>query len=528
MVFSADKDRDLWARHERSFLLPLPGEMPHRRVLAARRAVHAELRALRRGMDCLRGILRLSVKETPEDRRAALEDLDAALKKERVHSCGAGLDLLAIDRLKELIACPPAEWQTEVTKQHREAERILGEYLARWRKETRRRTDGAAHRQQRRGYQGGKSDWAIDYLEAVRRLLIGWTLRGRAYGAINRQDRQKRGTFAARLLEHVRKLKEDRVKAGCDLIVQAARGHVPDERRGWQHRHEACRLILFEDLSQYRVRADRPRRENSQLMRWCHRRILAETKMHAEIYGILVTTTGAAFSSRFHARTAAAGCRTHVLCAEEVKSEGFQRQLQALAEECEVDAQQLRPGARIPWESGEDLTTVAKDGSAVVIQVDLNAAQNLQRRFWTRHGDAYRLSAIPVRQENRDYWYPDGEGVRLRGALASLVGGEGYGRLTLAEDGDGYVLEAVTKASWKKVMGGGQPVDEEAGLDELAFELTEVTETDDFERDQQKQVFFRDPSGLVLRADRWYDGKVFWERLRRKIVQALGLNPRTD
>jgi hypothetical protein len=167
-------------------------------------------------------------------------------------------------------------------------------------------------------------------------------------------------------------------------------------------------------------------------------------------------------------------------------------------------------------------------GSAIVIQVDLNAAQNLQRRFWTRHGDAFRLSAIPVRQENRDHWYPDGEGVRLRGALASLVGGEGYGRLTLAEDGDGYVLEGVTKARWKKVMGGGQPADEEAGLDELALELTEMTETDDFERGQQKQVFFRDPSGLVLRADRWYDGKVFWERVRQKIVQALGLNPRTD
>ena len=180
----------------------------------------------------------------------------------------------------------------------------MAERVGSWRRRTRNRDTV------RRTHGGGKSAWAIGYHRgALRRLLIGWSLRGKEYSEINRQNRQERGTFAARLLEHIAAMKEDRVKAGSDRIVQAARGYVPGEIKGWEKRFDSCRLILFEDLARYRFRTDRPRRENSQLMRWCHQRIVSETTMQAELYGILVDTTGAGFSSRFHARTGAPGCR---------------------------------------------------------------------------------------------------------------------------------------------------------------------------------------------------------------------------
>ena len=87
----------------------------------------------------------------------------------------------------------------------------------------------------------------LEYLEDVRRLVMSWNLRGRTYGEINRQDKKTRGSVASRLLNHINKLKEDRVKAGADLIIQAARGYVPRKNSvGWVKRFEPCRVILFE------------------------------------------------------------------------------------------------------------------------------------------------------------------------------------------------------------------------------------------------------------------------------------------
>ena len=48
--------------------------------------------------------------------------------------------------------------------------------------------------------------------------------------------------------------------------------------------------------------------------------------------------------------------------------------------------------------------------------------------------------------------------------------------------------------------------------DELDVELAEAMGDFDIERGQKKQVFFRDPSGLILRPDRWYEPKEFWGR----------------
>ncbi len=133
-----------------------------------------------------------------------------------------------------------------------------------------------------------------------------------------------------------------------------------------------------------------------------------------------------------------------------------------------------------------------------------------------------------VKQGGRDYWYCDSDGVRLRGALAAPFGGEGYVRLTPAEDGEGFVIASVSKSHWKKAIGGEGSASDEEGLNELALELAEALDAEDFERGRQKQVFFRDPSGNVLRGDRWYEGKEFWGRVRQRIARRLGLKAGED
>ena len=522
LAFLADEELDLWARHERAFLLSLPGEAADAKVRAARNRAYDEMGTIRRDVQRLRGLLRLSAKETPDDRRAALDDLRHSLEEEWSAGRPSAFSLAILEPLGAALEAPPAKWEAEVTKRFREAEAVLGERVHRWRQHTRPRADAPEDRRNRRAYLGGKSVWVVEYLTGVRRLLQGWSLHGRQARQINRADREKQGVFAARLLDHVNSLKKDRVKAGSDLIVQAARGFVPHLTEHWIKRFEPCRLILLEDLVRYRFRTDRPRRENSQLMRWNHRQILAEVEMQAGLYGIVVGTTGAGFSSRYHARTAAPGCRVRRLSAEDLESPWIGKRLEWLSEELGIAAEAFSPGVSVPWEGGEELATLSPHAGAVTVHADLNAAQNLQRRLWTRHGDAYRISALEVRQNGATLWYPDRDGVRLRGALAALVGGDGYARLVTAADGEGFCLEGITSSQWRRGTGARAESGDEEGLDEVEAELVDAA-GDDVERGAGRQVFFRDPSGLVLRPDRWYEGKEFWGRVRRRVAAALGL-----
>ena len=240
--------------------------------------------------------------------------------------------------------------------------------------------------------------------------------------------------------------------------------------------------------------------------------------MQADTYGILVGTTGAGFSSRFHARTGA-GCRARVLATEEINAEGFRHQLQVLADDLKAELTSFRAGSLVPWEGGEEFVT-SGGGTSVVIHADLNAAQNLQAPIL----DSTRRCLSFERRRSQG---------RRTGLLVS-----GKRRCTTPGSiGDAYRWRRLRppatvrrwrrvhpggsdEGRWKKVT-GGSGAGEEEGLDELALELAEATD-DEFERGHEKQVFFRDPSGLVLRADRWYEGRVFWGRVRRRAAQGLG------
>ena len=522
LAFPADEERDLWARHERSFALSLPGDTANAEVRAARGRAYDELGTIRRDLNHLRDLLRVLAKETPDERRAALDDICRNLTEAWFAGPSSSVSVVMLDSLGAVLELPQPRWEAEVTKRFREAETTLGERIHHWRQHTRPRAGTPEERHSRRAYLGGKSIWSVEYLTGVRRLLQGWSLHGRQARQINRADRERQGVFAAHLLDHINALKKDRVKAGSDLLVQAARGFVPHPVKGWVSRFEPCRLILLEDLARYRFHTDRPRRENSQLMRWSHRQIAAEVEMQAELYGIVTGTIGAGFSSRYHARTAAPGCRVRRLSAEDLESPGIRKRLDIFCKEVGTTIEALQPGIVVPWDGGQEFFTLGPNGLAVTLHADVNAAQNLQRRFWTRHADAYRISALEVRQDETTLWYPDRDGVRLRGALAGLVGHNGYARLVPAADGEGFCLEAITKAQWRRGTGSQAASGDEKDLGELEAELSEAA-GEDLERGAGRQVFFRDPSGLVLRSDRWYEGKEFWGRVRRRIVATLGI-----
>jgi hypothetical protein len=519
--FSAHGTERLWACHERSFLLALPGECPKGNALTCREVARQEMADLRLGVSYLNALLHLSVEPDPGARRAMLSQWMAEGTFYADAFGGGGLAPLL-----ELADAEPSVWENAVLKQRAHLEAWLGERMSQWRRRTRPRANGTADHRERRGYHGGKSMWSVQYLTDVRRLLLRWSLHGRQSGHIRRQDR-KQGVFSAHLLGHINALKDDRTKTGADLIVQAARGMARDSNGHWHQAYAPCPVILFENLARYRFKTDRPRRENSQLMRWAHREIYREATMQAEAYGIRVIDTAAGFSSRYHAKTGAPGLRVRRVSQHDLDDQGIRHQMLEVLENLPGVSRELHVGDLVPWQGGPDFVTLAPGGQLlVVVHADINAAQNLQRRLWMRHTDAYRMAAGELDGAGQETWVPNPLGSRLQGALIELGATSGYAHLVAAPNGDGYVVSPMRKADWVRAVGAGTELDDES--DTRKDEDRDADMLDDLGtavRTRTTETFFRDPSGIVLPADRWYPAKAFWGRVEARIVPLLRMQP---
>ena len=492
----------LVAVHERSFLLELPGERADGISVAWREQAGEELRRLRRGLSRCRRV-RQMIGLTGEARQLELGTARDGL---------AGVDPWPFEEalLRELEAAaarPLPVWDQLVQAIFLRWRDLYGQELSAWRQRTR-----APSTEKR----SGKSLWSIQYLTDARRLLLSWSLLGRAAGDVRRLDREGRGVFAVDLLAHLDGLKDDRLKTGADLIVQAARGYRRGEDGAWERRYEPCPIIVFEDLSRYRMRTDRPRRENSQLMRWSHRGIVEEVAIQGQLYGLHVTDVAAAFSSRFHAATGTPGLRCHAVTQRDL-ADPFMQEL--LAREVPgLNLAQLVPGQLVPLAGGEIFVAVDGDGSLVRLHADVNAAQNLQRRFWSRHGEAFRLPARRITVNSQIYWVPQHMGERLQGALG------GYGRLEpTGHDSGSCRWRPLMPAMWRRLVGSSQTEEGEppAEADPLEDAMLAELEEELLERSGEVVVFFRDPSGAVLRKDLWYPARKFWPMVRAKTLAAV-------
>jgi hypothetical protein len=488
-------DATFWAVHERSFHLNLPDEAPDRDGEEWRRRRREELLRLRRALAFHRRALRLAG-VAAQDRAEALEGLRLSLSDGDPFPCQHQLVASLSDRAN---AAQPV-WDDAVSAALRGLRQELGPVVHTWRQTGKERQPFTYL---------GKSMWAVEYLTDVRRLLLSWSLLGRASGDVRRLDRAERGTFARHLLEHLDNVKEDRLKTGADLIVRAAMGQVRDHAGRWEQRFAPCDAVLFEDLSRYRMRTDRPRRENSQLMRWAHRAVPEEVAMQGALHTLAVEETSAAFSSRYCARTLTPGLRSQPLSRDDM-SDAYLRE--ELAQDG-IDIDRCRPGDLVPRAGGKLFAYVTHDGRLSRIDADINAAQNLQRRFWTRHADAFRLPCVPAEVHGAPSWVPRQLGKRLMGAL----GGVGLLRPTGHESGS-CRWEPARKAALRgvDVAGDAQRIE----LDEQAEELAGLAEEAEVTAGRV-EVFFRDPSGVILPSNLWYPSRTFWGIVRTKTVAHL-------
>lgn len=89
----------------------------------------------------------------------------------------------------------------------------------------------------------------------------------------------------------------------ADVRGRAISPDKPDDWRG------VVDFIVVEDLSRYRTTQGRAPRENSRLMKWCHRAIRDKLKEMCQPFGIPLIETPAAYSSRFCSRSGVAGFR---------------------------------------------------------------------------------------------------------------------------------------------------------------------------------------------------------------------------
>ncbi|GAB4315514.1 MAG: hypothetical protein Kow0059_07620 [Candidatus Sumerlaeia bacterium] len=545
----------LFMEHRRSFLLKLPGEEDTPEVRNMREHIREQRLVLRAAINRLKQLLSLGRLDDPIKKREefdALRGSDQRTAPERRRRVDQILDPSLLQHLDTLIKDKPNDprWPDEVLKVHRMWEAALGAEIHKWRRETR----GAGRKGTLRGY-GGLSLWHIEELENARKLLNAWSCHSREYetdesGAYKtREDGQRipkvvrpKKRFGlkpgetpqgqdidARLLAHINRLKEDRLKVGADMIVMAALGYeYADSRIGWVQKHAPCQMVLFEDLSRYRFKTDRPRSENRQLMKWAHREIPRTVAMQGEIFGLTIGTVAAEFSSRFRASSKhpTPGIRCRRVTDDDLKTQWFCdiiKQLNARAGRPENTMP--RQGDLIPWEGGEWFCTLNADGSLYRIHADLNAAQNLMRRFWRRYADTFRLRCRQVRLKDGTLcWVPEKLAIRLPRALKYDFGQEAV-RLIPWDPGDpeqGCRLEPIPMKDYRKIM-GSKPAGKPEG----------ETEHDDVESAHEELAelrgdfltFFRDPSGIVVPKrngqDLWLPAKVFWGRVNRRIAAKL-------
>lgn len=149
------------------------------------------------------------------------------------------------------------------------------------------------------------------------------------------------------ILEKLDALREQRVNQTAHLIVAEALGvrlrkHAKTLKERWERDvhgeyeripgRAPVDLVVLEDLSRYLSSQDRPRRENSRLMKWCHRAILGKVKELCEPYGIPVLETPAAWSSRFSSRDGTPGFRAIELTPKNILKFPWRQDLQRVEE----------------------------------------------------------------------------------------------------------------------------------------------------------------------------------------------------
>ncbi|MBX3497559.1 MAG: type V CRISPR-associated protein Cas12b [Parvibaculum sp.] len=416
-----------------------------------------------------------------------------------------------------------------------------------------------------RTHRGGVSITRLNFLDDVKNLVRRWSCRPRLPGDVRRVPRDakvNRGDTS-----HLDNLREHRAKLIAHADVAQALGFEQDLRRGvWRYRDKSGQLLwhrperghwyreqdgclvqcqpsstvgddharhphpaytpahvlVYEDLTRYRMSSDRPKNENAGLARWSHRRILAFAQHIGGLFGVPVATVDARFSSRYCSHCGAPGCRAVRFDPAWLSQSWLQRIRKDTKDRSTASANMRKVAADVEQQlknnphaldREEDRPWVLRDGGthfvcastscpvhSTPIDADENAAGNVGLRF-LRGIDGIRATISGNGTVTRSIGYVD------RGTVLVQVGdGEASEREPYWSNGDGGRSRTRTAERRKGVAGSPVP-------------------GDDIEDDDESggvRVLFRDPSGGFRDNDRWFEGKVFWGAVAR--VCAAGIN----
>lgn len=142
-------------------------------------------------------------------------------------------------------------------------------------------------------------------------------------------------------------------------------------------------FVILENLSRYRTSIDRTPDENSTLMRWAHRQIVAKVKqLLEEVFGIPVICTHAAYTSKFDAMTSAPGFRAVEMTEWRLGSKANEndQKLYKIYKELYQQAKDKRDGLKLLMpdkrNGGEFFLYKSTDG-VHMRNADINAAINI-------------------------------------------------------------------------------------------------------------------------------------------------------
>jgi hypothetical protein len=508
------QETGLYAVHQRSLLLELPGENVSKESHGKRAQRWNDRKAVRSQVRLLSDIMRLHTRDSADSREHALQELLQAVQLNQYLSDSEKTIWQAqISTLNKEVGTDVEGWKQALITVHRNLEPLVGQTVSHWRKTL----------SQDRRHVAGLSMWNIEELEETRKLLVSWSKRSRIPGEVNRIERFE--AFGKRQLEHLQHVKDDRLKQMANLIVMTALGYRYDKaKKCWVADSPSCQVILFEDLNRYRFNQDRSRRENSKLMKWAHRSIPKLVYMQGEPYGLQVGDVYSAYSSKFHAKTGAPGIRCRALSAKDISKlkvdsdhEGHQNHSirKALVDGGFLREDQLlhlKPGDLVPWEGGEIFVTLAAPFSDRLIKIhaDINAAQNLQKRFWQQKSELFRVPCQTILAEEGDYLVPHSPSTTVQKYL-------GKGRFVksgLSDNLQVYKWENSTKMRVKTTS---------------TSVLSEMEDMEDFEQslEEAKEIrgdyktLFRDPSGFFFDQQVWVPQKEYWGVVRSMLEKRL-------
>jgi len=522
---------DLVLIHERSFLLKLPGEDPGPDTLVRRQEAMQDFYRTRSLVNFLADMRRLADTEAVKDRSEAVAAL-AERGQELAESFP--WDYRQLGQLFDHVQATPSGWRSHVEPLFDAVETLAGQAISQWRKQQKAYHDPARPWDSL----GGKSLWHIGYLEQTRRLLMRWDRHTRPGQSVRRFDRRAQGTVAKALLEHINHLKEDRTKTTGDLIVQAARG-ILRKSGAWRACFKPVDIIVLEDLVRYRFKTDRPRRENSQLMRWSHRAVAEAVDLQSEVESIVVASTAAAFSSRFDALTGAPGLRCHSLTkadaaalAEHPETHWIGKRLQRMGVELSADQLVvLEPGTILPTGDGEIFATLTDEGTLRLRHADINAAQNLGTWFISGRDTPVRLTVFERTVGERTVMVA----TDLSKTLQGPIGGTAVILEPEAEDSKicrltPYKTTTQLKKALSKLAGERIETDPsiKSGEEGSSAASLEGDDPDSVILEEAisaattgRRTVFRDPSGVFFSPAVWVDSGRFWGEVNSKIGRAL-------